>query len=645
MKKFALKLCLLIIIALSFCLHYNMACVSAETDTLNIVALGDSITTGYLLGGSTDDQTTKLHQSLFVNKIVANKNANLTNLAISGNKSSDLYQVICDSNNSTALTNADCILLTIGGNDILQPILSQLSIILNKNLTEASTSELAQAFALMQNDNEFLQSLTTATIIFSQNFEAINQQLRAVNANAQIIYQTVYNPAVKFEEDAQFSNFYSFIDTFIQQINNIISDIDNKTQYTYELCDTYTAFQLDASEEALTNIESFDIHPNENGNEVIYNTLSPLVKDKEILTNVTTIKIYTNNVFVNNPEDTSENQYEIGGTVADTTKDEHGFEILEVPVNGIKELKISTNDGFKLTQVFFGEKIQPLNSTYELNGDNLPNNISIHFLQKFTLTYSIGYNGHIVVDSEILNDPQENITKQVLYGGKSTCSISADYAYEIDTILIDEEETEISGINYNFENITENHTFAVTFKKIQLTHYKNSVYNIEMEASTDSLAYGTVLNISMLTSGEEYKEITEIIDKYSKKFRIYNFSLKLGNLSVQPNGNFTIRIPMPDNYNKDKVELYYISDTNEKEQITYTVDENNMLVFQTDHCSYYVIVERGEIVKNYWWAYVIIASLAVVTAVVTTVILLKKKQDKKIEQEIREKSLNDYISY
>ena len=215
MKKLAINLSLILMLAFCFLGVANIMPVKAEQQTaLNIVALGDSITTGY---GLSD-----VESQLFVNKIKNEKQANLINLAHDGDKAEDLYNVIINSNNNTAILEAECFLITIGGNDVLQPILQQLNTNLGKDITQANQIEIAAAFMSLTQDTNFAVTLENAISNFNQDFNQVVQTLRNKNEDAQIIFQTVYNPAVKFNNDEFLSRLYNYVDPYIQEINEII---------------------------------------------------------------------------------------------------------------------------------------------------------------------------------------------------------------------------------------------------------------------------------------------------------------------------------------------------------------------------------------------------------------------------------------
>ncbi len=663
MKKWFLSFVLVLMVAISG-LGVNFKSVYANEpaqNQLNIVALGDSITKGT---GLTDVQNS------FINKIALAKNASLTNLAEDGYKAEDVLEVIALSTNLEVIQNANTFCITVGGNHVLQPLLKVIKTKLNGNFSSASVIDIALAINNIYNSQTDMDAIATEieTEIsnFNTNFPQILQQLRQKNSDAQIIVQTVYNPLDKSSADMisgipaifvgtinnVLQGLTAFIENYIVDVNETINKSQYKTEYSYQVFDTYTEFKEYNGSELLTNIASFDIHPNALGHEVIYNGMVTTIKDVETVpVNSTTIKIYTNGVYVNNPqaEVDPENPVEqvAGGEVADLKKDDNGYDIFEVEIEGTKNLVITEKEGYKLADVKLGETSQGAKKSIKLNGNNLPNEISIYFLEEFEVTFSTGYYGYLMVNSVKLDNPTSSIVEQVLFGSSISCSFMADYGYKIENVKIDGEQIDnFVGSNYIFENITSNHSFEVNFSKIETTTYTDPTYNIKLEASTESLPYGSVLNIYALTAGNAYNEILNMLDPYSTQMIIYDFSIKKGNLTISPNGSFTISIPVSTKYDISKTKLYYVSSENVADELTYSFDEETrMLTFTTDHCSYYALIQEGEPPKNLWWIWLIVGGALLILTAVIIVIVVKKKKDKKAKLEFEAKYKNDYFSY
>ena len=119
MKKYCLSLILILCLCMSYFLNLPSYSVSAEARKLEIVALGDSITTGYKLDGydaSNVSENTQIQN--YVNLVAMDKDANVLNLAHDGDKTQDLLDILNDVDNIEKINKADVILISIGGNEL-----------------------------------------------------------------------------------------------------------------------------------------------------------------------------------------------------------------------------------------------------------------------------------------------------------------------------------------------------------------------------------------------------------------------------------------------------------------------------------------------------------------------------------------------
>ncbi len=516
MKKILLSLVLVLSL---FATYFGMPShfVNADQRKFEIVALGDSITTGYGLDGY-DANTVSTNTTIrnYVNLVAENKQANIINLAHDGDKAENLLQVINNTANDKALSNADCILITIGGNELLQPLIdvAQQEVV---NIMLYGIRHLANI--LESNADTFNMAIEQ----YKNTLPSVIDVLLTKNSSAQIIFQTQYNPLENAKNSTFLQSFskeenyedidavYNVFDTYITKLNtqtqNIISSYNNSNLV---ICDTYKAYKNYAKTnvDILTNIDSsIDIHPNSKGHEFIYTNVKNLVRDNPVVRKVSsTIYIYTNGTLVNDP--TKQTEQAIGGSVEDAVIDENGYTIFQIYENDSKILKIIEQSGYKLSDVKLDGKTIGAKKDVALKGSDMPATIEIYFLEQFSVTFSVGFNGSILVDNENLSDPSLNIIKTILYQNSISCNIQSNTGYEIDEIKVNDEKLENTNISsYTIEKITKNTTFSVSFKKIEKTEYTNPTYNIKLSASTDSILYGTMLNVQTISAGEKYNKI------------------------------------------------------------------------------------------------------------------------------------------
>ncbi len=75
------------------------------------------------------------------------------------------------------------------------------------------------------------------------------------------------------------------------------------------------------------------------------------------------------------------------------------------------------------------------------------------------------------------------------------------------------------------------------------------------------------------------------------KTAVYDIKMTVDGVTTQPNGKLTVKIPLPEGYNANRCFIYYLNtETSTSEKIA-TRYENGYLIFETDHFSYYAVVE------------------------------------------------------
>ena len=173
-----------------------------------------------------------------------------------------------------------------------------------------------------------------------------------------------------------------------------------------------------------------------------------------------------------------------------------------------KYLHISKRQGYKLTSVILDGSSQTIPSQTEASGEvmtiSLENITTNHNLVvtsepfKYTITTSAGSNGSITPSAT------------VNYGSSKTINISPSTGYEVNEVIVD-------GVNkgkittYTFNNITDNHTISVTFKKLdeqKFTVNCTTVQNGNISVSPSSATVGTKITIYVNPSeGYRLKQI------------------------------------------------------------------------------------------------------------------------------------------
>ena len=289
---------------------------------IHVLALGDSITTGYGLQDAKAERFTAL---LGENYIITNK-------AIDGNTITGIAkQLQTGAISKEMISSADVITITAGGNDMMAFIHTKMAEIYNaKNHTSIhaadiskiinglNRSNLIQNYTLLgieaqllnkENINYFInsQEFTNALYSYQQMLIKTTTFFKRINPNALIIVATQYNPYAEFANNALFKPFYHGIEEGMVKLNEVITT--GATAGGYTIADVKAAFDNRHSNtfdlyNANPNLTAFnlDLHPNSNGHILLAEVFKQTIEKNIPINNTPSIN---NNIF----EDVSSDSY------------------------------------------------------------------------------------------------------------------------------------------------------------------------------------------------------------------------------------------------------------------------------------------------------------------------------------------------
>ncbi len=231
----------------------------------NLLALGDSITTGFGLENYTPGGTPYLCPS-YINT-VANAmglecERSYVNRAVNGHTSADLAALL--STLTDEVKAADLIVISIGGNDLLRPIPATASVASGTAVTSFADaigvlSQISAAdFVQLQCNPAFQSIINTMLEGFTSHLNEIADLIKSNAPGAKVILLKQYNP---MKHAPAFGGFGNFADNFTSSINQVIDSLCAKTGFS---CLDVPAI-IDRDTTGLTNIASGDIHPNAQG--------------------------------------------------------------------------------------------------------------------------------------------------------------------------------------------------------------------------------------------------------------------------------------------------------------------------------------------------------------------------------------------
>lgn len=233
-----------------------------------VTFLGDSIAAGYGLDGYTEndnyscpDSYANIIGKLYSKELGEDIPQKMYNLAVSGDRTSDLISRLKTDDFSEALGKSDAVVISIGGNDLLGIFLNAMEQLgLSAETGEFDLDNiniLAAASALMRLEEDIDEALTK----FEDNITAVAESV-AEKTDGDIYIQTVYDPLESFDSIQLLTDFSK---EKIGRLNDIIKS--SSAECGYKVIDVASEFEGKSDE--LTRINSFDIHPNEEGHAVI----------------------------------------------------------------------------------------------------------------------------------------------------------------------------------------------------------------------------------------------------------------------------------------------------------------------------------------------------------------------------------------
>lgn len=230
----------------------------------SMLALGDSLTTGYALPDYVDENdpyACKSYANLIAAAMGLQGGDTYINRAVNGDTSSNLASRLPGMKGD--VQKAELIVISIGGNDMDRLIPLILYKVTGKQITEYSQMAQAlqgvspDAYASLENDAEVQGAIADAVAKLKDNLKTVSDMIKENAPDARVIFLQQYNPL----HVQGFSDFAAFSQKSLDAANAAIAE--NAQSYGFEVLDVPSIINSRAAE--LTNIQKFDIHPNEQG--------------------------------------------------------------------------------------------------------------------------------------------------------------------------------------------------------------------------------------------------------------------------------------------------------------------------------------------------------------------------------------------
>ncbi|MDE7361041.1 MAG: SGNH/GDSL hydrolase family protein [Oscillospiraceae bacterium] len=242
----------------------------------SLLVLGDSIASGYgLLEYVSGNDYSALDS---FGSLLGAGFGEYENHAVDGMRSDELLAAFDEADGAIpeAAAKSDTVVVSIGGNDFLKPMLNAIKIraltdgdfftaILEGNINAESISEYSNG--ILQSALDAARGVDVDGTV--SNIRKITERIAELNPDADIILLTVYDP---FAGNVLLTAASEAADEKLGELNDGIRSLESERVL---IADIHEAFK--GSEGAYTNISRLDIHPSSAGHFRIYEVISKIL--------------------------------------------------------------------------------------------------------------------------------------------------------------------------------------------------------------------------------------------------------------------------------------------------------------------------------------------------------------------------------
>ena len=135
----------------------------------------------------------------------------------------------------------------------------------------------------------------------------------------------------------------------------------------------------------------------------------------------------------------------------------------------------------------------------------------------------------------------------------------------------------------------------ITLYEKGVTTIEENVYNVMIKALPVAISEDVRLEVNTIKPrNENYPKINDILSDVEGKKTYFDIKLIKDNQPIQPNGYVTVYIPIPKEYDNERVEIYYVDAENAIYKLIEGAIQGEDYTFTTNHFSTYVLVEKPE---------------------------------------------------
>ncbi len=231
------------------------------TESEKLLVMGDSISAGYAV---------EKGQYAYYDYLVECEGYTLTNLAVSGHKTTDMMALMEQEDTQTAIQEADVISISIGANDMLAPLVKYVESI------QQEGESYQELFARLDAEGSLVSHVSKLSGYVRPYIEAaktniaqIEADILALNPDVKLVMQTIYNPVEYDEsviESAGYGSSYNLLHNYVRNSTNMINEAILALEHT-AVADVSAAFE--GAGWIYIRVEEKDIHPTQLGHALI----------------------------------------------------------------------------------------------------------------------------------------------------------------------------------------------------------------------------------------------------------------------------------------------------------------------------------------------------------------------------------------
>ena len=120
---------------------------------------------------------------------------------------------------------------------------------------------------------------------------------------------------------------------------------------------------------------------------------------------------------------------------------------------------------------------------------------------------------------------------------------------------------------------------------------EDDVTDVVIGYMNDTYENDVDLKVTNVFDGSSYNVLSK--EKTNFQFAIYDISTMKDGLPVQPSGNVLVKLPIPADYSRDHLVVYYVTNTGTVEKVDMWI-EGDFACFEAEHFSVYALVDEAK---------------------------------------------------